>query len=123
MSIQTLIAPDGSRLVVLAEADYEALVAAAEDTVDIAAAERALRETGDFLIPGVVLEAELAGRHPVAAWRVYRRMTQAELAQRAGLSQPYVARMERGAIRSPRGATIALLARALAVPDWALTQE
>ncbi len=112
---QRITAPDGSTLIVLAESDYLALL----DTADIAAADRAVAES-DFTVPSAVLDAMLAGKTEIAAWREHRGLSQFVLAERAGLMQPSLARIERGN-GHPRPATLEKLAAALEVPVWALT--
>ncbi|UIF86224.1 helix-turn-helix transcriptional regulator [Cupriavidus necator] len=74
-----------------------------------------------FRVPAAVLDAELAGDHPVKAWRHYRRMTQDALAQACALSKPYLSQIEN---RSRAGSRDALqkLARALDVP-WEILAE
>jgi DNA-binding XRE family transcriptional regulator len=112
---QKIIAPDGTRLVVLAEADYLALL----DNADIAAADRARAES-DFTVPAAVLDAMLDGQSAVAAWRDYRGLTQADLAKKAAMLQPSLARIEIGNGKM-RSATLAKLAHALEIPAWALS--
>lgn len=112
---QKITAPDGTPLIVITEADYMALL----DAADIAAADRARAES-DFTVPGDVMTSLLDGKTPVAAWRDHRKMTQAALAQAAAMLQPALARIEAGNVK-PRAATIAKLAAALDVPEWALT--
>lgn len=65
--------------------------------------------------------AELAGDHPVKAWRNYR-MTQDALAQAAGLSKPYLSQIEN---RSRAGSRDALqkLAKALDMPREMLADQ
>ncbi len=66
-------------------------------------------------MPAAVLDAELAGDHPMKAWRDYRRMTQDALASAAGLSKPYLSQIE----NRKRDGTIDVLQRiaaALGVP-------
>lgn len=111
---QKITAPDGTPLVVITEADYLTLI----DAADIAAADRALAES-DFTIPSEVMDAMLTGKSPVAAWREYRGMTQATLADASAMLQPSLARMEAGSAK-PRKATMEKLAKALDVPEWAL---
>ncbi|WP_257835032.1 helix-turn-helix domain-containing protein [Burkholderia glumae] len=64
--------------------------------------------------PAAVLDAELAGDHPVRAWRNHRRLTQDALATAAGISKPYLSQIE---TRQRVGTTDALakIARALSV--------
>ncbi|WP_454736907.1 helix-turn-helix domain-containing protein [Cupriavidus necator] len=74
-----------------------------------------------FRVPGEVLDAELAGDHPVKAWRNYRRKTQDALAQAAGLSKPYLSQIEN---RTRAGSRDALqkLAKALDMP-WEMLPD
>jgi hypothetical protein len=89
MEIQLITAPDGSQMVVLPKADYDHLVAAAEDRLDIAEAKAALDEAKAIgTVPTEVVDMMLEGATPVAAWRQYRGLSQAELARRANLTQP-----------------------------------
>ncbi|WP_412526105.1 helix-turn-helix domain-containing protein [Burkholderia lata] len=66
-------------------------------------------------IPAAVLDAELAGDHPVRAWRKHLRMTQDALASAVGISKPYLSQIE---TRQRVGTTDVLskIASALAVP-------
>ncbi|ODV42365.1 XRE family transcriptional regulator [Cupriavidus sp. UYMMa02A] len=74
-------------------------------------------KSGDdgFRVPAAVLDAELAGDHPIKAWRDYRRITQDALASAAGLSKPYLSQIE----NRKRDGTVDVLQRiaaALGVP-------
>lgn len=89
------------------------------DIADIAAAESARNES-DFTIPAEVMDAMLTGKAPVAAWREYRGMTLAALSVKAGLNRSHLSRIAKGRTK-PQPATIARLAAALAVPEWAMT--
>jgi DNA-binding XRE family transcriptional regulator len=118
---QILKAPDGSELVVLKRADFDALIEAWEDAEDVIAARIALKELEtEGGMPGEVLGGILdEGLTPVLAWRRYRGLTQAEVARRAGISQVWLGRIESGAgYGKPR--TRAALAAALEAPLWAL---
>ncbi|KQM13838.1 helix-turn-helix domain-containing protein [Novosphingobium sp. Leaf2] len=111
---QKITAPDGTALVVITEADYRALI----DAADIMAADRAVAES-DFTIPSEVVDGILAGATPIAAWRVHRDMTQDALAKASGMLQPALARVEARGSKA-RKATLEKLADALQVPVWAL---
>ncbi len=93
--------------------DYERLLAAAEDAADVAAVRNA-RAIPDDLVPGDIAERLIAGENPVKVWRGYKGMTQADLAEAAGLDQADVSRIERGK-REPSGRTLRALADALDV--------
>lgn len=62
-------------------------------------------------IPHAVVSAAVDGSSPIAAWREYLRLTQAEVAARMGVSQSAFAQME--AAKRPRKATLAKVAEAL----------
>lgn len=61
---------------------------------DVALFDRAKANDDGVRIPAAVVDALLAGDHPVKAWREYRRMTQDTLAAAANLSKPYVSQIE-----------------------------
>lgn len=105
----------------ISKKDYLALREAAEDRADERAARAGLESLArDGGIPAQVLYATLDGVHPVAAWRAYRDLTQAQLAERAGLTQAAVARIEGAAPGAGRPATRKALADALDAPLWSI---
>lgn len=119
---QTLKTPEGGELVVLTRGAYDRLVALAEDAIDIAGAAAARAESGGFAVPHQVLAAIFDGASPVKAWRTYRGLTQAQLAEKTGLTQPAIARIERSASTGTRDTQRKLMA-AFGIPDraqWAL---
>lgn len=61
------------------------------------------------------------GHSSVAALRLRKGWSQAELARRAETSQPYIARLERGQV-DPQVSTVRKLAQALAVPVAVLVE-
>jgi DNA-binding XRE family transcriptional regulator len=91
--------PSGEQIVILSAREYARLVRLAEDAEDIARAETALKriEAGEAEI---LSEAEvrelLEARTPISFWRKRRGFTQAVLAKRVGISQAYLAQIERG---------------------------
>jgi len=44
-------------------------------------------------VPIAVADALLAGEHPMRVWREYRRMTQDQLAQAAGVRRAHIAQL------------------------------
>lgn len=122
---QRFTAPDGTAMVVLPASDYERLLAAAapdEDARDVRAAERALAAS-DVRYPDTVVGHILAGHSPIAAWRMYCGLSQAQLARRAGLAQTAISRLERtqdGRLPLGRRETRAAIARVLDIPVAAL---
>ena len=77
--------------------DYRRMVASLEDLADIEAIDQALREdrSGDS-IPGEIVSAIINGILPLRAWRLYRKLTLASLAERAGISSSYLSQIENG---------------------------
>jgi DNA-binding XRE family transcriptional regulator len=66
---------------------------------DVAAfdrAEAALAAGEDELVPAAIVDSLLANVNAVKVWREYRGMSQATLADAAGLSQAYIAQIETG---------------------------
>ncbi len=122
---QTFDAPDGTRMVVLTQADYQRLRDLAQDAEDVFVASGQIRriEAGEGTMPSGVLDYILDEElHPVAAWRKYRGFSQSDLAQRAGLSQVWISRIETGSgYGTPT--TRRKLGEALNAPLWALEDE
>jgi len=90
------------------------LLEQAEDAEAARANDRAKAQRDQETVPIAVADAMLAGEHPMRVWREYRRMTQDQLAQAAGVRRAYVAQLESG---RRRGSTkvLADIARALGV--------
>jgi DNA-binding XRE family transcriptional regulator len=122
---QHFTAPDGTDMVVLRADDYrrlEELAEDAEDVVEALAIEARIR-AGEGTVPGEVVHFMIIDElHPVAAWRRYRGLSQAALARKAGLSQVWISRIERGGGYGSRE-TRRKLAAALEAPVWALEDE
>ena len=117
MNVQIITAPTGERLVVLPEAEYQALVAAAEDASDMKTV-RSFREKlasgEEELLPSEMVDRILAGESAVRVWRSHRGLTTTALAQAAGISQAYLSQIEKGA-RQGSTASMRKLADALNV--------
>jgi DNA-binding XRE family transcriptional regulator len=80
-------------------ADYQALIEKAEMLDDVAAfdkAEATLAAGEDELVPSAIVDSLLANVNAVKVWREHRGMSQAALADTAGLSQAYIAQIETG---------------------------
>jgi|CXWL01.1.fsa_nt_gi transcriptional regulator with XRE-family HTH domain len=122
---QSFFAPDGTKMVVLPAADFERLVSKPSNSDGVVEGEQALAEidAGMGTMPDDVLKLILdEGLPPVAAWRQYRSLSQAELACKAGLSQVFVSKIERGVCHgTPR--TRRALAGALGAPLWSLEED
>ena len=66
-----------------------------QDVAEYDAAMDAL-EQGEELISSEVAFAILDGENPIRVWRNFRGFTQQELADRAGISKPYLSQIETG---------------------------
>jgi DNA-binding XRE family transcriptional regulator len=91
--------PGGEEIVILPAAEYDRLLDLAEDARDLAIAEKALSEfrsgKGESLDQAEMLEL-LDARTPLAFWRRRRGLTQSALAAAVGISQAYLAQIEKG---------------------------
>jgi DNA-binding XRE family transcriptional regulator len=67
-----------------------------EDIRDYDSAKAALENGEDELIPSEVVFALLDGDNPIKVWREYRGLTQQQLADKAGISKPYLSQIETG---------------------------
>ena len=119
----------GGEIVILTRDEYDELVARAEDAeeeaelsaiFDARMAEVSTRP--DALLPAEVSAYLMAGDRLLRALRRWRKMTQGELAKRAGLAQGYVSDLESGR-REGTSETLASLARALDVSQGWLTPD
>jgi DNA-binding XRE family transcriptional regulator len=67
-----------------------------EDIRDYDAVKSALERGEEELIPAEVVYAILDGVNPIKVWRDFRGLTQQELAEKAGISVPYLSQLENG---------------------------
>ncbi|WP_305043155.1 helix-turn-helix domain-containing protein [Geoalkalibacter sp.] len=68
----------------------------------------------EVMIPAEIVRRELDGELPIKLWREHRGLTQQELADRAGISKPYLSQIETGR-RQGTVDTLSAIARALDV--------
>jgi len=123
MGKSQIIHTDGEDLVVIPRSDYEALLARAGDEASedamtariIAATDAKIARGEDVALPAVVWAAIESGEHPVRAIRKYRGLTQADVAERAGLHQGYIADTEAGK-KTGSATSLKAIAAALDVP-------
>ena len=71
-----------------------------------------LRSGVEELIPQEILDRLVAGEKPIKVWREFRGLTQARLAELAGIKKAYLSQIESGQ-RKGTVATLRALARAL----------
>ncbi len=69
-------------------------------------------EESDVWFPNEVVKANVRGDSLIKAWREYFKLTQQELAEKAGMKQSALARLENGNSR-PRKATLKKIAKAM----------
>lgn len=119
-----IIEKDGyPEFAVISYADYQHFLELLEDEADarlVAEFHEAYTAGREFLVPEEIMRRELAGESPIKLWREYRGLTQQELADRAGISKPYLSQIETGK-RQGTVETLSALARSLDVPLDALT--
>lgn len=129
LSLQSIRTPAGEELVVLPRADFDALLAIAqeaeEDADDVAIFDErmaALSDGRDAPLPPEISAALLAGATRLRAIRKWKGLTQVEIAERTGLAQGYISDLDSGR-KAGTGETMMAVAKALGVdPAW-LAQE
>lgn len=103
MKVQFIKTPSGDEIAILPRADYEALLALADgddsdedDAADVAIydARMAALKPEDIL-PPEVSALILKGHGTLKAVRIWRGMTQADLAERSKLTQGFISELER----------------------------
>jgi DNA-binding XRE family transcriptional regulator len=109
---QFFTAPDGTEMVITTRAHWRELaeLAGQEKGADVAPGEEAM------MIPKDVADYVNAGLSPVAAWRRVSGMTQAALAERAGVTQAAIGRIEASPAGAGRDDTLRAIAKALDAP-------
>jgi len=66
----------------------------AQDVQDYDRAKAALEHGDDEVVPSEVIYAILDGGNPIKIWREYRGLSQQELAEKGGISVPYLSQLE-----------------------------
>ena len=99
MSMQIIERDGKPEWAVLPYEEYLQLVEQTEmlqDIRDYDEAKAALDKGDEELIPSQVVYAILDGENPVRVWREYRELSQQVLAEKVGISIPYLSQLERG---------------------------
>ena len=98
MSVQVIEKDGKPEWAVIPYDEYERLLEETEMLYDVRAYDEAKRTIaeGEELIPSEVTYAIVDGVNPVRVWREHRGLTQAELAEAAGISVPYLSQIESG---------------------------
>ncbi len=94
--------------------EYQRLIEESEMLQDIQDYDKAKAAivSGEALVPSEVTYAILDGQNPIKVWREHRGMTQQQVADKAGISKPYLSQLESG---QRRGTTEVLMAVAKAL--------
>jgi len=96
-NVQFITTPGGGEMAVLPRADYDAMVAALEERVDVAEAQAILARVQageEETFPGDLVARMVAGENAIKLMREHRGMTQAALADAAGTSTAYISQLE-----------------------------
>jgi DNA-binding XRE family transcriptional regulator len=123
---QIITTESGEELVVLSRRDYDALLArlgneAAEDAMTARIIDEA-RAAGGAALPMEIWTEIEAAPSPVGPIRKWRKVTQAELSEKAGISQGYLSEIETGK-KTGDLATLRAIAAALGVGLDAVTKD
>ncbi len=124
MNVQVIEKDGKPEWAIIPYEEYRRLLEEAEMLRDIQAYDEAKASVaqGEALIPSEVTFAILDGESPIRVWREYRGLTQQQVAEKAGISKPYLSQLESG---KRKGTTEALsaVARALGVSLEVLLAE
>jgi len=91
--------PNGDQMAVIPLTEYERLIEAAEDLADVRAYDEVMRRLAsgeEELVPAALVNRILDGENTLRVWREYRGLTVKQLAERAGVSAPFVSQIETG---------------------------
>ncbi len=99
MNPQIIISPTGERLVVLAESDFNELMAAAEQAADLASVEafrRKLAVGEEEFVPAEIVNRILDGENRIRVWREHRGFSCKALAEKSGIASAFLSQIETG---------------------------
>lgn len=97
MTVQVIKQDDRPEWAVIPYDQYLELVENAEMLLDIQdydRAKEALESGHDELIPAEVFNSILDGENAIKVWREFRSLSQTQLAEKAGISVPYLSQLE-----------------------------
>lgn len=117
MSVQILEKNGKPEWAILPYAEYLALVEEAEDQEDIRDYDEltaGIKAATVELFPDSVAYDIINGKNPIKLWREYRSLSQQQLAEKVGISVPFLSQLESGKRNSSMKVLIAL-ASALSV--------
>lgn len=90
-----IITLEGKSFAILPLKAYESLVDAAEEMDDIRTFDAAMARKEESF-PDTIVEQMIAGENMIAVFRKYRKLSQEQLAKKAGITRAYVAALETG---------------------------
>ena len=99
MNIQIIEREGKPEWAILPYEDFLELVEQAEMLQDISDYDqliKAVTEGKEELVPAELADALLEGKNPIKGWREYRRLSQKQLAEAAGISIPFLSQLESG---------------------------
>ncbi len=103
----------GKRYVLVPEKTYDRMIEELDDLEDLRAYDRAKADSQQA-VPMEIADRLIAGESLLRVWREHRKLTQQQLAQRAGITKPYLSQLE-SAQREASIGVIKKLAQALNV--------
>lgn len=107
--VQGFITPDGTEMVIVRREDWDVVCSLAQSAM-------AKIEEEAMNIPYDVEQYVKLGLNPVAAWRRHVGVTQTVLADKVGVTQAAIARIEAGPTGAGRDDTLTRIAKALGAP-------
>jgi DNA-binding XRE family transcriptional regulator len=98
MTVQVIEKNGQPEWAVIPYEQFQQLIEAQEMLEDIQAFDEAKQKiaVGEELVPSEIVYALLDGTNPLRVWREYRGLTQQQLADKAGISKPYLSQLESG---------------------------
>ena len=117
MSVQIIKKDGRPEWAVIPYEEYQRLREAADmlqDVRDYDEVKSTLARGEEELIPSEVTYALRDGENPLRVWREYRGLTQQQVAEKAGISKPYLSQLESGQ-RKGTTEVLSAIARALNV--------
>jgi len=95
MKVQIIERDGRPEYAVIPYADYEEMLRLSEAMRDVHAYDAAMADEGEA-IPHDMMRRLIDGEAPIKVWREHRGLTQAALAEQAGLDKTYLSQLESG---------------------------
>lgn len=117
MNVQVIERNGKPEWAVLPYNDYLALIEQAEmlqDIRDYDQIKQSVESGAEETLPAAVVYALIEGESPIKVWREYRKLTQQQLAEAAGISIPFLSQIETGK-RKPSTKVLQAISKILSV--------